>query len=65
MDHRSFELNFEVNALVYDSRFAAQMRDLFYRDLENAKRIEPERWANRKFYRILFEKLARLASPLM
>jgi cardiolipin synthase len=65
MDHRSFELNFEVNALVYDSRFAAQMRDLFYSDLENAKRIEPERWANRKFYRILFEKLARLASPLM
>lgn len=65
MDHRSFELNFEVNAFVYDTEVAQHMRDLFFKDLEDAERIDPERWANRRFYRVLFEKVARLASPLM
>lgn len=65
MDHRSFELNFEVNAFVYDSQVAQHMRELFFKDLKDAERIDPERWANRRFYRILFEKVARLASPLM
>lgn len=65
MDHRSFELNFEVNAFVYDSSVAEQMRQLFFKDLEHADRIDPERWANRKILRVLFEKVARLASPLL
>ena len=65
MDHRSFELNFEVNAFVYDRSIAGQMRQLFFDDLEQAERIDPERWANRRFYHVLLEKLARLASPLM
>jgi cardiolipin synthase A/B len=29
MDYRSFDLNFEVNAVVYDRGFAAQLADVF------------------------------------
>lgn len=65
MDNRSFELNFEVNALVYDREVAEHMRELFFKDLESSERIDPERWARRSFGYVLFEKLARLASPLM
>ena len=33
MDYRSFELNFEVNAIVYDKPFAEKMRRIFFDDL--------------------------------
>ncbi len=36
-DERSFELNFEVNALIYDKGFASQLRTSFVRDLQCAK----------------------------
>jgi cardiolipin synthase len=65
MDFRSFELNFEVNALIYDAPTAERMRQLFFEDLKNADRIDPERWARRRFFRVVMEKLARLASPLL
>ena len=36
MDHRSFELNFEVNAIIYDVTFAKKMRKVFFEDLKYA-----------------------------
>jgi cardiolipin synthase A/B len=65
MDHRSFELNFEVNSMIYDEATSQQLRDVFYNDLKDAVRIEPTRWINRKIYRQLPERIARLLSPLL
>ncbi len=65
MDYRSFELNFEVNALIYDSAIAAQMRTTFFEDLANAKQINKEEWLSRPWYQQLPEKLARLFSPVL
>lgn len=65
MDYRSFEFNFEVNALVYDAPTAQRMRQLFFDDIQHADRIDATRWANRRFIRVVLEKLARLASPLL
>lgn len=65
MDQRSFELNFEVNAFIYDTAFSRQLRDTFYADLQDAVRLEPERWQNRPVWRKLVEKIARLVSPLL
>lgn len=65
MDFRSFEFNFEVNALVYDAPTAQRMRQLFFDDIQEADRIDATRWANRRFIRVVLEKLARLASPLL
>ncbi|MDB4904546.1 MAG: cardiolipin synthase, partial [Mucilaginibacter sp.] len=36
MDHRSFELNFEVNCMIYDSKIAQQLRDAFFNDIKDA-----------------------------
>lgn len=65
MDYRSFELNFEVNALVYDTAIAIQMREIFYADLKDCERINPARWEERKVYKKMLEKTARLVSPLL
>lgn len=65
MDYRSFELNFEVNAFVYDSTIAGAMRETFFNDLQYAVRLDPQRWAQRAFYKELIEKVARLLSPLL
>jgi cardiolipin synthase len=65
MDYRSFELNFEVNAIVYDQPFAQQMRKVFFNDLETAEKIDPERWYKRSAYVQFPEKIARLFSPVL
>ncbi|MEP7372172.1 MAG: cardiolipin synthase [Chitinophagaceae bacterium] len=65
MDHRSFELNFEVNAIIYDQKFAEQMRAVFFEDLKYTEKIDPERWYKRSAYEQLPEKIARLFSPIM
>jgi cardiolipin synthase len=65
MDHRSFELNFEVNCMVYDRHVAGQLKDAFYNDLKDAKQINAKTWRKRTLFKQLPEKLARLFSPLM
>lgn len=65
MDYRSFELNFEVNALVYDCPFSQNLRDVFYEDIRHAEKIDPVNWANRPVYKQLQEKVAKLLSPLL
>ncbi len=65
MDHRSFELNFEVNSMIYDIAIAEQLRDAFYKDIRDARKINPITWKKRPFYKQLPEKVARLLSPLL
>ena len=65
MDIRSFELNFEVNAIIYDQLFGKQMRKVFFDDLKDSNKIDPERWHKRPAYRQFPEKIARLLSPIM
>lgn len=65
MDLRSFELNFEVNAVVYDEQIAGQLRKQFFEDLQSSVRIDPEQWLNRPWWQQLPEKMARLASPVL
>jgi cardiolipin synthase len=65
MDNRSFELNFEVNAIVYDNAIAKQMRELFFEDLKQATKIDKANWLLRPWYKKFPEKVARLFSPVM
>ncbi|MDX1472035.1 MAG: phospholipase D-like domain-containing protein, partial [Flavobacteriaceae bacterium] len=65
MDIRSFDLNFEVNAVIYDEDFATELRNVFYDDLSHSKKIDPEQWQNRPKYVQLFEKMMGLLSPLL
>jgi cardiolipin synthase len=65
MDFRSFDLNFEVNAIVYDSEIANQLTDIFYEDLKNAEKIDPAAWSSRPLTQQLVQKTFRLVSPLL
>lgn len=65
MDYRSFDLNFEVNALVYDEVTAAELADVFFEDLKNAEKIDIVKWNNRPWHKQLAEKMARLVSPIL
>ncbi|WP_026452084.1 cardiolipin synthase [Aequorivita capsosiphonis] len=65
MDIRSFDLNFEVNALVYDEAIAQELSQAFYEDLKDATIIDVENWRARSKFTQLLEKLAGLFSPLM
>jgi cardiolipin synthase len=63
MDNRSFEYNFEVNAIVYDPVFSEKLSSVFFDDLQHAEKIDPEAWFNRSIWKRLPENLARLLSP--
>ena len=65
MDYRSFDLNFEVNAIIYDHEIAIELSNAFYNDITNAKKIDRDEWENRPMVRQLLEKAARLVSPLL
>lgn len=65
MDYRSFDLNFEVNAVVYSTRLAEQLAETFEYDLRHCELIDAQAWLSRPLYIHLWEKLMRLASPLL
>lgn len=65
MDIRSFDLNFEINAIVYDADIANQVKNAFLEDLDNSTEIQFEDWKKRPFLRRLLEKIARLLSPML
>ncbi len=65
MDYRSFDLNFEVNAIVYDGETATELAQIFFHDIGDAEKIEPELWKGRSFWKVFMEKTARLVSPLL
>lgn len=65
MDYRSFELNFEVDAVIYGKEFTGRLQKAFYDDLKHATEIAAEEWLNRPRYINLWEKLIRLLSPFL
>ena len=65
LDYRSFDLNFEVNAVVYDEEIANELADNFHLDLQDAEQIEINAWLNRPKHIQLIEKIVRLISPML
>jgi len=65
MDHRSFELNFEVNSMIYDTKIALELKQAFLNDIKDAELINPETWKKRTLFKQLPEKICRLLSPLL
>ena len=65
LDNRSFDLNFEVNAVIYDKKIADQLSDQFHFDLESSEQLILEEWMKRPLYKQLFEKFLHLFSALM
>jgi cardiolipin synthase len=49
-DNRSFELNDELNVVVFDGDLAARLREDFERDIRQSKRLDLETWRSRPLH---------------
>ncbi|MEG7530528.1 MAG: cardiolipin synthase [Hungatella sp.] len=65
MDIRSFELNFEVNAILYDPRTTERLETIFRKDLECCKEVTRENYLQRSLWIRIKEQCSRLLSPLL
>lgn len=65
MDIRSFELNFEVNAFMYDRGIAELLENEFKNDLRSCVEITKEWYHRRRWWFKVKEAVARLVSPML
>ena len=65
LDIRSFSLNFEVNAVVYNRAKAQEMVRIFQEDLKSCTQITRDMYAGRKLGIRVREQICRLLSPLL
>lgn len=65
IDVRSFKLNFEVNAFIYDEGMAKTLTAIFYQDIEVSKELTLDLYGKRSKKIRLKESLARLLSPIL
>ncbi|WP_253735861.1 cardiolipin synthase [Paenibacillus sp. FJAT-26967] len=65
VDIRSFKLNFEVNAFIYDTETAARQKKIFEKDMLDCSEFTPAMFRNRSLPARFKESLARLISPIL
>ncbi|HAO09092.1 MAG TPA: cardiolipin synthase [Chryseobacterium sp.] len=65
LDARSFDLNFEVSAFVYNKKLANQLADEFYKDLKDSVEIIYVDWLGRGKFKQFSERIIRLFSSLL
>lgn len=64
LDIRSMEINFEVNAFLYDIDVIVRLEEDFIQDLEESIMYELESFKGRKLQYRFLEAMGRLVSPL-
>ena len=65
VDFRSFEHNFEVNAFIYGTETALQMKEIFMEDQRECTQIFLKSWEKRPRGRKAIESVVRLFAPLL
>lgn len=65
MDYRSFKINFEINAVIYDKETSIDLKKDFINDLNNAEEMIPENWPKRSNFEKLKEAYCKLWAPLL
>ena len=64
-DFRSFENNFEGNVLIYDKALNREMKDTFFADMEQCRKITLSIWRKRPLLYRMLESVLRLLSPIL
>ncbi|MNZ88789.1 Major cardiolipin synthase ClsA [compost metagenome] len=65
LDIRSFKLNFEMNAFIYDTETAARLHHIFELDCYYSKELTPSLYAERPLMNRFKESISRLLSPIL
>ena len=64
-DIRSFKLNFETNAFIYDSSFAHKMKDAFNKDLESSHELTLDDYNKRSLIIKFKENISTLMTEIL
>lgn len=64
-DNRSFRLNFEIAAVVYDEGFNREVEAMLREDLRKCKPIDPAEFDNRSWFWKFRVQVSRLLSPIL
>lgn len=64
-DIRSFKLNFETNAFLYDQKIATKMMQIYEKDIKNSVRLPYHEYELRSRMQRIKESFARLLSPIL
>lgn len=65
MDIRSFDLNFEVNAFIYDPKIAQELEKQFEQDLAQATKLTEEAFLNQSHWLSFKQMFSRLLAPIL
>jgi len=65
MDYRSFDQNYEINAMIYDVGFAKELEEQFLKDKKQCVPLQLNRWQLRPVRKRLLESVARLLAPIL
>ena len=65
MDIRSFELNFEIMAVIYGANQAQQLEKAFMDDLKLCTEIHHDEWLQQGWYKKLIYSVCRLVSAFL
>ncbi|MDC7223060.1 MAG: cardiolipin synthase, partial [Spirochaetales bacterium] len=65
MDIRSFHLHYEINAMLYSDIIASDLREQFYKDVEDCREVSLKDFTSQGIAKRFRNSLCRLASPFM
>ncbi len=65
MDYRSFNINFEINAMLYNEEKSKELKSHFFEDLKDSEEVDLKRWQNRSKAQKFKESYCRLWAPLL
>ena len=65
IDIRSFLLDFEINAFIYDEEIAQRCMDIFMDDVDNSVEINYEQHRKRSFFQKALEIVLKVVAPLV
>ncbi|AOY75232.1 cardiolipin synthase [Clostridium formicaceticum] len=65
LDIRSLQLNFEVNAFIYDEELNKKLKKSFYQDLQESRQVMLQQYKKRPVHHRFKESIARLFSPIL
>lgn len=65
IDVRSFKLNFEVNAFIYDEEIAVKLTEAFFDDIKVSRILTQIEYGMRSLWIRIKESISRLLSPIL
>lgn len=64
-DIRSFNLNFEINAFIYDAKMTKELEDIYLKDIQQSTLLDEDYFNNQSAWKKFRQNFSRLLSPIL